>query len=521
MINNLKKTFIKYFSDFKKWKKQNPRDFWILFAILIIATICRFYNITEYMTFLGDEGRDVIIVRRIFTEFHPPLIGPGTSIGGMYLGPLYYYMMAPALLLANFSPIGPAVQIAVLGVITVFLVWYVGRVWFGKTAGVIAAFLFAISPTVITFSRSSWNPNIMPFFSIICMYSIWKVWKEKQFKWLLVTGVTFAFVLQSHYLGLLLFPTIFIYYLLTYIKVRASAENSNIFKYSLIGYGIFILLMSPLAIFDLRHNFMNSRAMHQFFTVRQTTVSVRPWSAVPKVPALFVQINQSLVTAANLDASKKVSLFIFLCVIYFIYKGYKNKKLIPEYAPYYFLALWMFFSLIGFGVYKQNIYDHYFGFVFVVPFLLLGGIFSRFLNKNIFTKLFAIVFIVYLVSINLSKNPLKFHPNKQLQRSQNVANKIISESAGQPFDLAVLAERNYEDGYRYFLELSGATVLHADRWDQKTIVDQLFVVCELEEKKCDPTHSPKAEVANFGMTKIDKQWVVDGVIIYKLSHANK
>jgi 4-amino-4-deoxy-L-arabinose transferase-like glycosyltransferase len=80
----------------------------------------------------------------------------------MYLGPLYYYMMAIPLLLANFSPIGPAIQIAILGIITVTFVWWAGREWFGSGAGLIAAGLYAISPTIIIYSRSSWNPNIMP-----------------------------------------------------------------------------------------------------------------------------------------------------------------------------------------------------------------------------------------------------------------------------------------------------------------------------------------------------------------------
>lgn len=85
---------------------------WLLISILIIGAFLRLYKIDGYMTFLGDEGRDVIIVRNLLVNADPILIGPGTSVGGMYLGPLYYYFMAPFLLLANFSPVGPAVGVA-------------------------------------------------------------------------------------------------------------------------------------------------------------------------------------------------------------------------------------------------------------------------------------------------------------------------------------------------------------------------------------------------------------------------
>src|SRR3970040_179818 len=147
----------------KGWIRRNRLETLILLTILLIGAFFRLYKIDEYMTFLGDEGRDVIVVGRLLTDFDPILVGPGTSIGNMYLGPLYYYMMAPALLLAHFSPVGPAVEIAILGIITVGFVWWVGREWFDKNTGLIAAALYAISPTVITYSRSSWNPNIMPF----------------------------------------------------------------------------------------------------------------------------------------------------------------------------------------------------------------------------------------------------------------------------------------------------------------------------------------------------------------------
>src|SRR3990167_1835175 len=100
----------------KLWIKKNPVEFVFLLVIVILAAFLRFYRISGYMTFLGDEGRDAIIVRRLLVNFDPILIGPGTSIGNMFIGPLYYYLIAPALLLANFSPVGPSALIALIGV---------------------------------------------------------------------------------------------------------------------------------------------------------------------------------------------------------------------------------------------------------------------------------------------------------------------------------------------------------------------------------------------------------------------
>ena len=118
-MDKIKKTINKA----KTWVKENPKEAVILITILVVGAFLRLYKIGEYMTFLGDEGRDVIVVRRLLAEGDLILVGPGTSIGNMYLGPLYYYMMAPALFLAGYSPVGPAIQIALLGFATIFFVW--------------------------------------------------------------------------------------------------------------------------------------------------------------------------------------------------------------------------------------------------------------------------------------------------------------------------------------------------------------------------------------------------------------
>lgn len=492
------------------------KKYWGIILILFIGSVFRLYKINEYMTFLGDEGRDVVIVRNLLAHADPILIGPGTSIGGMYLGPLYYYLIAIPLLLANFSPVGPAIFVAILGIITIWLVYFIGKEWFGEKAGLISALLFAISPTVIVYSRSSWNPNIMPFFALLTIYSIWKFYNDlptqagTNYKYLVLCAVSFAFVLQSHYLGLLLAPTILLFYVLKIVNCKFTEDCKLLIdklrKNTFLAVGIFVLLMSPLAIFDLRHDYMNSRALYKFLTVRQETVSIRPWTSLEKIPTIFTDINSSLLVAKNTALAKWITVFFVGLLIWF------RKKLM---ANGYLLITWLSFGLIGLGLYKQHIYDHYYGFLFPVVFLLTGFLITK-LNKYL---TFFITLI--LVVINLQKNPLLFHPNKQMQRSINVANLVLEKDNDKPFNLAVLAERNYEDGYRYFLEKGGVTPMHADRWDGKTITDQLFVICEMEEKKCDPTHSPKAEVANFGMSKIDDKWIVDGVIIYKLSHAEK
>ena len=76
-----------------EWIKKNKIEFLVLLVILLAAGFLRLYRISGYMTFLGDEGRDVLVVKRIIVDHKWTLLGPTASVGGFFLGPIYYYFM--------------------------------------------------------------------------------------------------------------------------------------------------------------------------------------------------------------------------------------------------------------------------------------------------------------------------------------------------------------------------------------------------------------------------------------------
>lgn len=523
---------MKVINNIKTWTLKNKKEFYILVFILVVGTILRLYKIDGYMTFLGDEGRDVIIVRRLLVDFDPILIGPRTSIGDMYLGPLYYYMMAPALLLSALNPVGPAVMIALLGVVTILFIWYVTRLWFspektgqGRTlsiAALVAAGLYAISPVIIEYSRSSWNPNIMPFFALLTIFSVWKWWHEEKLKWLFVTSISMAFVLQSHYLGLLLFPVIGLFWLLTLIRIKSKRnELKDFIKYTVMMAGLLAFLMSPLVIFDARHGWRNFSSMGKFFGERQTTVSARPWTAFPKAGSIFRTIVTRLLAGKNAYVGKYAALIFEVGIVALLISLLKSRLKDKEHRAYLLLIVWLGVAIIGLGVYKQHVYDHYYGFFYAAPFILLGALVQKTHSKFGWDgKVFATAVVSFLVVANLLSHPLRYSPNYQMKRAMDVANLISRESSGVKFNLAVIADRNYEDGYQYFLEKDGEPVYDIDPLNlEDTIAEQLFVVCELEKELCDPVHSPKAEIANFGWSVVENQWDTAGVTIFRLVHS--
>lgn len=459
--------------------KKNP----LLVFILLLAAFCRLYRIGDYMEFLGDQGRDAVIVRDFLANGNLFFIGPQTSIGNMYLGPFYYYLIAPSLLLANYNPVGPAIFVALLGVITVALVYYLGRSWFDHRTALIASLLYALSPTVIKYSNFSWNPNIMPLFSLLFVH----FFHQKKY---FLASLAFIMVINSHYLGLLLLPLAFIIWL-------QNQGYRDSFKSLFLAIILFLVSLTPLVLFDLKHQGQNLKSITTFFADRQTTVNAKFYKAAPKLLPLHFQITTSLPAAKNQVLGYILGTIIIIGTGYLLYT--KNFK--PT-----FILWWYFISLIGLGAYKQHVYDHYFGFIFPLLFIILAKIISQ-------NRYFALAIIIPVIFFSILNSPLRY-PLNQLSSSRQVSQLILDQAAGQPFNLALIAKQNYDPPYRYFLYQANAPLY--DIKDKLT--DQLFVICEPANTECQPINHPEFAIAAFGWAKIDRQWQLDGRIVFRLVH---
>jgi len=121
---------------FVKFLKGN----YLLLLILFLAALLRFYHLADYLQFLGDQGRDVLVVKQMIVDHKWTLLGPNASVGGFFTGPIYYYFMVPFLWLFNLDPVGPAVMAGFFGLGTIVLLYLFCRDLFGQKTAIIAAF---------------------------------------------------------------------------------------------------------------------------------------------------------------------------------------------------------------------------------------------------------------------------------------------------------------------------------------------------------------------------------------------
>lgn len=482
----------------------------MILIVLVLAAFLRLYKIDQYMTFLGDEGRDAIIVKDMLVNYHIPAIGPTTSVGNIYSGPLYYYMMGISMV-GTLSPVAAAVMNALIGVATVFLIYWLTKKLFDEISGLIAAFLYSISPVAIIYSRSSWNPNPVPFFTLLSFISFYKFHETRNYKWLWLVGLFVAAAVQMHFICLVLVGIFGVLWILEYLQDKK--QSSNLIRGGLGAIVSFLILFIPWFLFEIKHGYPNIKGLFNLFfgsnaAIGSGNIIFRVWDVLNKLIGDYLGGSDSLVTTAVL--------FLLGAILFRLVKS-KKVILYREYINYLLIFFWFILGVLGISLFKGNIYDHYLGFVSPTIYILLGSVWYYFmkiprlfnLSKKIFPIL-AILIGIGLSYINLSNSPLLYSPNRQLQRTQEITKYVINETGGKDFNFALLAKNNYDSAYQFYFDIFGKKPKVVPM--EKT--SQLFVVCE--DSPCQPINNPKYEIAAFGMSKVESVKDFEGAKVYKL-----
>lgn len=490
----------------------------LIVCILLLAAYLRLHNISGYMTFLGDEGRDVLVVKQMIVDHKWTLLGPTASVGGFFLGPIYYYFMLPFLWAWKLDPTGPAVMVALFGIATVYLVYRAGRDMFHPWVGLVSSALYALSPVVIAYSRSSWNPNLVPFFSLLTIYLLWNYANDKTMRSVFWTGVSMGIGLQLHYLFLFFFPVAVVWLML-------HGKTGERLRLWLVGIAGFVAGYAPFLLFELRHGFPNTRSIIQFVLAGKDTglVSEKYWNIGKEV--LFRLVGRLVLRLPQPEAWSDVPVWqkaAWQWGIVGILVGGVICLLIRRQRSSILLLLWGGVVAILFGFYKRAIYDYYFGIWFALPFFLTAIVLYHIRRIRLVGPVLALAAVGFLLWWNWQGRPFIYAPNNQLAQARSIAQEAFEKAHGKPFNFALVTQGNSDHTYRYFFEIWGNPPVtieppFADP-DRKTVTDQLIVICETAE--CKPLGHPLWQIAGFGTATISGTWQTPFVTIHKLVHLN-
>ncbi len=470
---------------------------WILVLIILVGVFLRFYRLDDFAMFLSDQGRDAIIIKRILTGEHFPAIGAPTSVGQVYLGPFYYYFIAPWLLLFNFKPVGLAFGVAFFSSIFLLINYFVVKKLINKRTAYLSTFFLTLSSTLVDFSRFSWNPNLLPLFSFLTAYFTIESIRSKKWYFFALTGAFLSFSVQLHYLALFLGLPVAIVYV--YYLVKTKGHLINKFLNLFISAFFFVLFTLPLIIFDLRHDFLNSKNFLLLFKSSQSLTS----NKLDNLFNTFISLNKySLNISLNTWQTIILLIFILLSSLIILYRSKSQIKI---------FILFFLTCFLGLSLYSGPKFPHYLAMVFPFYFLIISYFLAE-ISSDLLGKIVLVIFIFMYSLLSFPKfGFINMPAANQIGQAQKVADLLAEKIDRKPFNISTWPVEFTEDSYLYFLELKG--LIPADR-RKVEITDQMFVLCNKEP--CQIIDSPSWNISMFGKAKIADQWKVEDVKIYKL-----
>ena len=445
------------------WKliKQVKLENLFLLLIFCFAVFLRFYNLKNSMMFQGDQGRDALVVANIFKNLDPVFIGPVTSIGNMYLGPFYYYFMLPFLFLSYPSPIGPVYAVAGLSVLTVLLLFKITKQLFDKRTAVLSTIFFTLSASVVNLARFSWNPNPAPFFSLLMFYFSYLAWKKNTKYWLLVS-ICFSVLIQLHYVTLLSLSGAGIILLLQLIEKIKNNKNKflkiekNFIKHIFLAILIFIFSLTPLFLFDLKHNFLNAKSFSKILVKEESFDLQRKkgrqgFSALTKFFTIDLKDRASQILFEPSFGVNKINhplLFIVLILVAFYF--IRNKAKLEDGEKV--LLAYLIPGIFGVSIYQHQVYEHYIAYLFPFVYIFYGLFFAKF--KNHWLRLILLLpFLSFFIISSIGRYSIKDN-DWTIDDIKKTTEEIYSRvKINEKYNIVLLSASKdlYGMNYRYFL----------------------------------------------------------------------
>lgn len=419
----------------------------LLVIIIALGLFFRTYKLVERSDFGHDADLYSWIVKDIVVNGHPRLVGQETSAPGIFIGPLFYYLLVPFYLILKMDPAAAFIPITIIGILAVISYYYVFSKLFNYKAGLIASFFYAVLlSSAVWFDRRLAPSTPTNLWAIWYFYTI-VMMARGNFVVLPILGILIGLIWHIH---IALIPA------LSAIPaaILVSKKFPNILQVKKFVFA-FIITSLPLIVFELRHGFQQSISLiHNFFTPREGATGWYKFQIV--IEMVSKNINNLFFAPHSINPLLYLvtPAVILVSALWLIKKGLIGlKELIPLYV-------WIGSVIIFFSISSSPISEYYFYNIEVI-FL---GIVSLMLSSHLRTLL-GKIFVVSLLFIVVFKNAYivitqdTYH--KGYVEKKSAVEYIINDAKFRNypcFSLNYITSLGENVGFRYFLFLKNAHV---------------------------------------------------------------
>lgn len=408
---------LKYLNYFTQ--KINNKNFLKISIVFLIFIFLRTWLLPQTISFGWDQERDANAVERIVTLSGIPLIGPRVvGDNGFYLGPYFFYLLAPFYFLTSLHP--SAINYFVVFVSVVFFIISLvclKKVYNFKTA-IIFLLIWALLPASIYQDKIAWNPVLIPLsFSVLILF-LSKI--QQKPKYFFILGLILGLIFHIHFQGLF-----YAVLALTFL-IKKDLKSNLLLLWTILG---FALTFIPLIIFDFRHQWLNFNLFISFFfSDAQSNKSLL--SFIPVWTNFIGQIT-----------GIKNLIFSIVLWLFFVIYGFLNRKKIFQ-TPFLILFL---ITPVSFAIYGHRPSEYYFNYLLPIIVLIISILLSKI---NLPPPLLIFVVLVFFTksfnNININYRSLYYKDNIVKQAKSILKNNQVFITYDTP-----LGENN---GFDYLIK---------------------------------------------------------------------
>lgn len=431
------KKLIPYFKD-------RPH-FLILILILLLGIFFRTYAVIDRFHFDHDGDLYSWMVKDILVNHHFRLIGQETSAPGIYIGPLYYYLIAPFFLLTNMDPIGVIIPITIIGILTIFSYYVVFSKLFNRLTGLIGSFLYAILLSIIQFDRRIAPSTPSNIWVIWYFYTIVSI-SRGNFSVLPLLGVLIGLIWHIH---IALAPTL----IAIPFAFLVSRKIPNLKQILFFCIGLFTTSL-PLIIFELKHNFQQIHGLLADFSIPRIGAS-----GFYKFQIVLEMISKNINTLFFYPQSLGLTFSFLLVIIILLSTIYLYKKKQISFRDFMPLYIWVLGIIIFYSKSSSPISEYYFYNIEVIFLAIVSILLSLFLKSSKLSKKIILGILFFILLKNIFYFVTQDYYHKGYNERKAIVGYIVEDARIKNFpcfSINYITSIGENVGFRYFFYLKGA-----------------------------------------------------------------
>lgn len=433
-----------------------------VFFALCLGLLFSLYKINVLMPFFSDIGWFYMSAKNMLQTGTIPLVGIPSSHPWLHQGAYWTYLLAGGLFFSPNPLQGAYITIGNF-ILTILLMYIIGKKFFSARVGVIASIFYAASPLIIMNARMPYHTSIIPLGSLLLFYTTVR-WVQGN-KYYFPLSIILLAVLYNLEIATAIYGGIFsLIFLLGIWKKNTWAKDVLTKKIIVLSLMAYVIPMLPMLLYDVQHNFPQTIRFLMWIGYRVLVVfgypelhpEILPHTSM-SMSTFVIQTLQKLYFAPSWLVAVGIAALSLSFINYLLFRQWQKKKILQPHVVLFLYTILPFIAILTMGTVSEAYFPMIFPF-----FILCTAVYIAYLFTRKYGKVYVPLLIgIYLVGNGYALLKHDYYQPEGLRYSDKIqaARQIVTEAEGKEYNLIGVGKNSefpsYTMPYQYLTWVLG------------------------------------------------------------------